>query len=214
VTVSREFKRKETRAGKMRLSRANPRLAEIADAALRMLAREGARGLAHRRVDRELGFPEGSTSAYFRTRDDLIAAAASRLCELDFKDMLSRARRGGAGTREAAIDNFAGQTADTFSEWLSEKTRDRTVARCELFLESTRDARVRKIMARTQRVFQQQTKAFFRGIGTKDPTRAAAIFVDFALGLLYGRTTSLSQPVAKQQLKKLILSTIRTLATD
>ena len=47
------------------------RRAEIADAAISTLARDGMRGLTHRAVDRAAGLPEGSASYYFRTRQAL-----------------------------------------------------------------------------------------------------------------------------------------------
>lgn len=49
----------------------SPRRREILAAATHVLAEHGSRGLTHRAVDREAGLPEGSSSAYFRTRDAL-----------------------------------------------------------------------------------------------------------------------------------------------
>src|SRR5690349_2893472 len=43
----------------------------ITDAAIQLVAEQGMRGLTHRAVDRRAGLPEGSTSAYFRTRKAL-----------------------------------------------------------------------------------------------------------------------------------------------
>ena len=63
------------------------RRAEIADAAISTLARDGMRGLTHRAVDRAAGLPEGSASYYFRTRQALLQATVERLAELDSTDM-------------------------------------------------------------------------------------------------------------------------------
>lgn len=54
----------------------------IADAALGVIARDGLRVLTHRSIDSALDFPAGSTSYYFRTKADLLAAVATRLIEL------------------------------------------------------------------------------------------------------------------------------------
>ena len=43
-------------------------------AALHVVAEHGLRGLTHRAVDREAGLPEGSCSAYLRTRKALVLA--------------------------------------------------------------------------------------------------------------------------------------------
>lgn len=53
----------------------------LSDAGLRVLAREGSRGLTHRAVDKETGCPTGTTSNYFRTRDALLSALADRIYE-------------------------------------------------------------------------------------------------------------------------------------
>ena len=55
----------------------NPvRRAQLADAGIRILAREGARGLTHRAVDAEAGVPTGTASNYFRTREAIPYTAA------------------------------------------------------------------------------------------------------------------------------------------
>ncbi|TQJ08251.1 TetR/AcrR family transcriptional regulator [Lapillicoccus jejuensis] len=53
----------------------------LADAGIRVLAQEGARGLTHRAVDAEAGVPRGTASNYFPTREDLVAALVGRLGE-------------------------------------------------------------------------------------------------------------------------------------
>ncbi|WP_052077483.1 TetR/AcrR family transcriptional regulator [Rhodococcoides fascians] len=54
----------------------------IADAALGVVARDGLRALTHRAIDSTLDYPAGSTSYYFRTKSDLLAAVAARLVEM------------------------------------------------------------------------------------------------------------------------------------
>ncbi|GGJ54498.1 TetR/AcrR family transcriptional regulator [Deinococcus roseus] len=53
----------------------------LADAGLRILAREGARGLTHRAVDREAQVPTGTTANYFKTREALLGALGTRIFE-------------------------------------------------------------------------------------------------------------------------------------
>ncbi|PXY29954.1 TetR family transcriptional regulator [Prauserella sp. PE36] len=47
----------------------------LADAAIEVLARDGARGLTFRAVDTEAGVPAGTASNYFANRDDLLRQA-------------------------------------------------------------------------------------------------------------------------------------------
>ncbi|WP_410671792.1 TetR/AcrR family transcriptional regulator [Amycolatopsis sp. cmx-4-68] len=51
----------------------------LTDAAIEVLARDGARGLTYRAVDTEAGVPPGTTSNYFRGRDQLLSEAGERV---------------------------------------------------------------------------------------------------------------------------------------
>ena len=59
------------------------RRTEILDAALRVLAEHGMRGLTHRAVDAAAGIAPGSTSYYFRSRSALVEGCVARLVEVD-----------------------------------------------------------------------------------------------------------------------------------
>lgn len=62
---------------------ANPaRRAVVADAALELLGREGARAVTHRAVDVEAGVPTGTCANYFRSRSQLLVGMAQRIFTL------------------------------------------------------------------------------------------------------------------------------------
>ncbi|WP_410658070.1 TetR/AcrR family transcriptional regulator [Amycolatopsis sp. lyj-112] len=62
--------------------RQNPeRRTALTDAAIAVLAREGARGLTYRAVDVEADVPPGTTSNYFRNRDQLLGEVGVRVHE-------------------------------------------------------------------------------------------------------------------------------------
>ncbi len=61
------------------MARNEGRRLALADAGIRLLAQEGARGLTHRAVDTAAGTPRGTASNYFPTREDLIAALVERI---------------------------------------------------------------------------------------------------------------------------------------
>lgn len=63
------------------MARNDERRLTLADAGIRVLAEEGARGLTHRAVDDVAGTPRGTASNYFPTRDDLISALVYRIAE-------------------------------------------------------------------------------------------------------------------------------------
>ena len=58
---------------------------DLCDAAIELLAADGAKGLSHLKVDRKAAVPDGTTSFYFRTRSALLRAVAERLAELDLE---------------------------------------------------------------------------------------------------------------------------------
>ncbi|RLZ04452.1 TetR family transcriptional regulator [Kocuria tytonicola] len=59
---------------------ANPsRRTAVADAALQLLGRDGARAVTHRAVDAEAGVPTGTCANYFGTRSDLLEGMAQRI---------------------------------------------------------------------------------------------------------------------------------------
>ncbi|GLF97324.1 TetR/AcrR family transcriptional regulator [Streptomyces yaizuensis] len=57
------------------------RRAALVDAAIEVLARDGARGLTFRAVDAEADVPKGTASNYFANRDDLLNQAGARVYE-------------------------------------------------------------------------------------------------------------------------------------
>lgn len=63
------------------MSQRGNRRALLADSAIEVLAREGARGLTHRAIDREAEVPEGTTKNYHPSRKSLFLAVAQRIAE-------------------------------------------------------------------------------------------------------------------------------------
>lgn len=62
---------------------------DLCDAAIRVLAEHGSRGLTHGRVDRVAGVPEGTTSYYYRTRAALLRGVGKRVAEIDVANLQS-----------------------------------------------------------------------------------------------------------------------------
>jgi DNA-binding transcriptional regulator YbjK len=108
---------------------------ELCDAAIRLLADDGAKGLSHLKVDRKTGVPDGTTSFYFRTRSALLLAVAERLAELDMANL------------QSVADNADGSRRGRSPSLLSkvviqsgcEPELSRTRARYELTMQAARD---------------------------------------------------------------------------
>src|SRR5689334_3672309 len=119
----------------------SPRRRALLDAAVVVTAGQGLRGLTHRAIDRQAGLPEGSCSAYLRTRKALQTALAGYVADLlaDDVESLAAGLAGCDGT-----DESASLTTAMFLRWLEHP--ELLLTRLELTLESTRDADLAEIL--------------------------------------------------------------------
>jgi DNA-binding transcriptional regulator YbjK len=123
----------------------------LCDAAIQLLADDGAKGLSHLKVDRKAGVPDGTTSFYFRTREALLRAVAERLAERDLADL------------QSVVDSSDGRGENPSPSRLSqvviqagtEPQLSRTRARYELTMQAARDPALAAIL-------QQATDGFTR----------------------------------------------------
>ena len=104
----------------------------LCDVAIRLLAEGGLKSATHLKVDRAAGFPDGTTSFYFRTSSALLCAVAERVAELDLKDLR-------AATRDPGGDSRASGLATLVIRCGSGVRLVRTKARNELALQAARD---------------------------------------------------------------------------
>jgi DNA-binding transcriptional regulator YbjK len=164
------------------------RRAEIADAAISTLARDGMRGLTHRAVDRAAGLPEGSASYYFRTRQALLQATVERLAELDSTDLPSGTgmppTTGLPASSGQDLDAFAAAAARIVESWLT-SGRERQLARYELALEATRRPELRQALVASGATIRAMVASQFAAAGVRQPCQRAADFVAFLDGLLF-----------------------------
>lgn len=167
----------------------SPRRREILAAATTVLARTGNRGLTHRAVDREAGLPEGSSSAYFRTRDALLGALGDFVADRLATDVASLGARLSTcpGDHERAVAEVSG----LFSRWLEEP--DLLSARLELTVAATRDARLAERFAQWREDLVGMVRDVLAEAGN-EPGSADALVAAFDGVLL----ASLLQPVDRR----------------
>ena len=121
---------------------------ELCDAAIQLLADDGAKGLSHLKVDGRAGVPDGTTSFYFRTRSALLHAVAERMVELDLATLQAVADSAGieAGASASTLAKVVIQTGE-------EPQLTRTKARYELTMQATRDPAMAAILERATQAF-------------------------------------------------------------
>jgi len=150
----------------------------LADAAIEILAREGARGLTHRAVDAEAAQPPGTTSRYFRTRDALMRGVVARVRALHFADLAA------APSGRIEPSAIAGHLAAMVRAALT-VNRSRHVAILELFLESTRRPVLREEMVATRAAQIQLMRDIHTAAGLDLTAERAAMLVSAMTGLVH-----------------------------
>ena len=135
---------------KRRKPNPDQRRRELCDAAIQLLAQDGAKGLSHLKVDARAEVPDGTTSFYFRTRSALLRAVAERMTELDLATLQSVADSAGldGASSASALAKLVIQTGE-------EPQLSRTKARYELTMQATRDP---EMAANLQRATDAFTK--------------------------------------------------------
>jgi DNA-binding transcriptional regulator YbjK len=137
-------------AGIPKRRKPNPdqRRRELCDAAIQLLADDGAKGLSHLKVDGRAGVPDGTTSFYFRTRSALLHAVAERVVELDLATLQTVAD-------SAAIED--GSSASALAKVViqsgEEPQLSRTRARYEMTIHATRDPAIGATLQRAVDAF-------------------------------------------------------------
>ena len=167
----------------------------LADAGLRVLAAQGARGLTHRAVDAEAAVPAGTASNYFRSRDALLGALGERIMERFAPDETIVA---GLAAREPSRDLFV-----DYLRYIVERTTrhpDLTRALIELRLEAARRPGLAEILGGTLRRGYRDDVAFHATTGLPGGAFEIALLHYAVDGLLLDMlTTSIAADTTPDQ---------------
>jgi AcrR family transcriptional regulator len=124
---------------------------DLCDAAIRLLADGGSKGLSHVKVDRMAGLAEGTTSAYFRTRSALLCSVTERVVELDLAALESAVGPAEVSDDAASSSKLAALVIRSGVE----PALTRTKARYQLGMEAARDPGIAEALHRGARAFAQ-----------------------------------------------------------
>ena len=182
------------------------RTRQVGDAAIAVLADQGARGLTHRAVDRAAGLPPGTTSNYARTREALLTLALARIAELDatqgaaglYENGISGPGMSGPGMSGSGMSGSGASGSEMSGSELAEglarmlhrmvtdpKARRRTRARFELALEATRRPELRAAYDEMGRAFRVQAVRLLAAAGSAHPERAAWTLIAWVEGTAF-----------------------------
>lgn len=150
----------------------NPeRRTALVDAAIDVLARDGARGLTFRAVDAEAAVPGGTASNYFPNRNELLGQVADRLYvrlgpkpdEPAVSGRMERSRQGLTDQLTIMYRRLADQRTDY-------------LVLLELRLEATRRPEIRDVLTKTIRSNLQRDIAFHLASGLPGDQTSVVLF--------------------------------------
>ncbi len=174
----------------------------IADTAIALMGESGARGVTHRAVDARAQLPLGSTSAYCRTRADLLTLVAARHAALDLADMQKDAAAWIG--RKLSLDDFLDALLARIADWLSPPKRARLVARFELFLLASREPELAQAVETQREMFQAATANALALIGVQDPALVTPALMMVVDAILFGQIGHQAPPFSRDQCRILL----------
>ncbi|MFE3060211.1 TetR/AcrR family transcriptional regulator [Nocardia sp. NPDC059239] len=162
-----------------RMARGAARREALLEAAIRLLAREGARAVTHRAVAAEAGTTHGNARYYFGTLDQLLDEALRQLAARQIDEV--RALFDGLPDVDVPqrITRLTHYVAGTLAG-----DRDSSIARYEFFLEVARRPNLRASLDEWGATQRAAFAAELRGAGATDPEAAAADLLNLINGLI------------------------------
>ncbi|NKY84142.1 TetR/AcrR family transcriptional regulator [Nocardia veterana] len=155
----------------------------IREAALDLAATGGNRAVTHHAIDDLLGIARGSTSYYYRTRQELLEAAIEHLAATS-----REAFRSALAMPDDCADPFAGAAdliAGQVDLLLGERRRD-ALARYALAADTAGNEELRESLA-VCLFSPAAAETLLASLGAPDPGRAAGDLISLLEGLLFDR---------------------------
>lgn len=145
----------------------------LVDAAIEVLADQGARGLTFRAVDARAGVPAGTTSNYFSSRDELFTQAGGRIYQRLAPDPATLARSVTGPRDRQRVVELVRELTERIGAY-----RTGYLALLELRLEATRRPALRQVLTATVRADLEATIAYHVDTGLPgDATTAVLLYL-------------------------------------
>jgi DNA-binding transcriptional regulator YbjK len=160
----------------------------LLEAAIRVVAAQGMRGLTHRAVELEAGVPHGSTTYYFGTRHDLLVALMAYMAERGQKAMepITRGLALSLADRSKPVD--LDSIADALVAWI-DSAAEMELARYELQVTAARDPEMKQLMTDNCDVFRRMCEPIVIACGSQDPERDSHVVQAAVDGWMFDRLT-------------------------
>ncbi|MBL1107774.1 TetR family transcriptional regulator [Streptomyces sp. 5-8] len=184
--------------------RNDQRRAALVDAAIEVLAREGARGLTFRAVDAEAAVPTGTASNYFTSRDDLLTQAGDRVYARLRPDEATLAHQRTAGRDRDAYARLMRELVGRVAAF-----RTGYLALLELRLEATRRPELRTVL--TERV--RADLAYHEAAGLPGDATAVKLLY-LALNWLIVEQLTLPEVLTEEERDALVTAAVERIVSE
>ncbi|WIY83952.1 TetR/AcrR family transcriptional regulator [Propionimicrobium sp. PCR01-08-3] len=155
---------------------------DIASAAIELVAEGGSHALTHRKIDRRLGLPQGTTSNYAKTRRALVRMVVDEIAAL--ADIRGGDQRALPTTVAEAVDQLVPALDATIERGVD------TRARMALSIDYLQDDELHRLLTTDSPVRTKlltETERMLTSLGVPEPDRRAVDFIGIMNGLLYDR---------------------------
>ena len=180
----------------------------ILDAAMRIVVRDGVRGVRHRAVAAEAGVPLSATTYYFKDIDDLLndtfaqyversAAYMAKLWQ-GTEDKLRAMMASGDGSQQARArlaDDIAQMTADYLQHQLQTR-REHQMAEQAFHQAALINPRLAVLVRAHQQIFLQGAGQIFEVLGSRQPQQDAKVLTAIIARMEYQALLDGAQPEA------------------
>ncbi|MFG2725664.1 TetR/AcrR family transcriptional regulator [Streptomyces canus] len=147
------------------------RRAALLDAAIEVIAESGVNGATHRSIAARAGMPSSTTSYFFSSLDDLIAAALQVVADR-FATRVDRTIK-----EIAAVETSPEEAIDRFVELLLGEPETDAVAQFEIYLECARRPNLQASAHQIMASVEKGAEASLRALGTPLATERAPLLV-------------------------------------
>lgn len=171
---------------------------EILEAALRIVAREGIRGVKHRAVAKEASVPLASTTYYFKDIEELISDAFMLFAEKSLKvldqfynelnKLISAYDINQIVNNREVFDKFINDLSDMGVAYIKAQVtfrKEDLLAEMAFLLEAVRDERLKPLARDYRKIWYSRLIDFLKVTNTPAPKEDAMFIISSVQGLLY-----------------------------
>lgn len=188
----------------------------ILEAALRIVVRDGVRGVRHRAVAKEAEVPLSATTYYFKDISDLITDTFTLFVEMGadkFKvyweesDVRLKAVVDNRNQPGVSQDQFASRLAELAVEYVLIQLREHSedlIAERAFQLECLRNENLRPIAFAHQTFFLESLEALFIKVGSSDPKVDARLFTAIIMQTEYEGLIQKDSPEGEEMIRRML----------